>query len=140
MADLGIHIVSPSRRMKLTTVYILRLEGQKFYIGQSQNLEKRLAQHWNGTGAAWTRLHRPVAIEGVYQHVSPFLEDALTKELFWLKGRDAVRGGSYARPLLPDIEWQQIQREIWGATSCCFLCGSPSHFASQHKQDTSELK
>ena len=42
--------------------YILQLEDGKFYVGQSRNLDKRLRQHFSGSGAAWTKLHKPVKV------------------------------------------------------------------------------
>lgn len=43
-------------------VYVLRLEGGRFYVGYSQDVSRRLRQHFTGNGAAWTKLHRPVEV------------------------------------------------------------------------------
>jgi predicted GIY-YIG superfamily endonuclease len=44
-------------------IYILKLEGGKYYVGKTNNVDQRLQQHFDGTfGSAWTRLHRPIAL------------------------------------------------------------------------------
>lgn len=40
-------------------VYILRCQDGTLYTGITNNLEKRLATHKNGTGAKYTRSHKP---------------------------------------------------------------------------------
>lgn len=78
---------------------------------------KRLMDHRNGNGSAWTRLHRP---EGGYTKlclvpsgVAPgLLEDMLVKTLMMTHGIDAVRGGTYSRPVLSMDERMWIQREL----------------------------
>ena len=40
-------------------VYVLELEGGNYYVGMSHNLSQRLAQHFSGNGAKWTKLHKP---------------------------------------------------------------------------------
>ena len=36
-------------------IYILKLEGARYYIGKSDNVIKRYEQHVNGYGSAWTK-------------------------------------------------------------------------------------
>ena len=43
-------------------VYVLHLEGGFYYVGTTENLSKRLHDHFCGNGSAWTQLHRPVAV------------------------------------------------------------------------------
>lgn len=40
-------------------VYILRCKDGSLYTGITNNLPKRLAAHKNGTGAKYTRAHKP---------------------------------------------------------------------------------
>ena len=46
--------------MSNTNVYVLRLEGGRYYIGKSDNVMNRYQQHLGGSGSAWTRKYRPV--------------------------------------------------------------------------------
>jgi putative endonuclease len=44
------------------TVYILRCGDGTLYTGISNDLERRVAAHQNGTGARYTRGRRPVRV------------------------------------------------------------------------------
>ncbi len=43
-------------------VYILRCCDGSFYVGRSEDVEKRVAAHNDGRGAAWTARRRPVSL------------------------------------------------------------------------------
>jgi predicted GIY-YIG superfamily endonuclease len=78
------------------------------YVGKTQNLSLRLPHHWAGTGARWTRLHKPLTVanismaggdtaEEVSQH-----EDMVTLNLmqeyidtYGEDGWRSVRGGRF---------------------------------------------
>ena len=81
--------------MSNTTIYVLRLEGDRYYIGKSDNVMNRYQQHLNGNGSAWTRKYKPVSLEKTIENVSSFEEDKITKEYMSTYGIDKVRGGSY---------------------------------------------
>jgi len=42
--------------------YILRCSDGSYYVGSTHNLEKRLAEHQRGDGAAYTRGRRPIIL------------------------------------------------------------------------------
>ena len=44
--------------------YLLRLEGDRHYVGRSVDLSRRLTKHLEGS--AWTRKYPPVSICGVW--------------------------------------------------------------------------
>ncbi len=44
------------------TVYIILCEDGTLYTGIAKNVRERFAQHKAGTGARYTRAHRPVRI------------------------------------------------------------------------------
>ena len=77
-------------------VYVLKLEDGCYYVGVSTNLNVRLAQHLDGTGAKWTRLHNVIGIEEV-RFGNRTTEDLVTKEYINKYGSDKVKGGSYTR-------------------------------------------
>ena len=75
-------------------VYVLRLEDDCWYVGYSADLETRIAQHFLGRGADWTRRHVPVGVESVQRgdvHLETALTVALMAKYHWKK----VRGGKY---------------------------------------------
>jgi predicted GIY-YIG superfamily endonuclease len=109
-------------------IYILKLQNGKWYIGKTNNVFTRYAQHKEGRGSAWTRIHKPIKVHFSYEQKSPFDEDKTTKEYMAKYGIQNVRGGAFVKPTLPNNVVQELQREIWMATDCCFHCGSPDHF------------
>jgi len=77
-------------------VYVLELEGGNYYIGMTHNLNQRLAQHFSGSGAKWTKLHKPISVlRVIYPATKEDLENIITKEYIDLYGKDKVKGGSY---------------------------------------------
>lgn len=122
-----------------TNVYALKLENGKYYIGKSDNLEQRLESHFAGSGAAWTREHRPLEIMETRENVSRFEEDKMTKEYMEKYGIDNVRGGAYTQVELPDESKEALQREIRGTTDVCFKCNRQGHWASQCYARTIEV-
>jgi len=114
--------------MSTTNIYILQLEGGRYYIGKSNNLEKRRQQHLNGTASAWTRKYKPICVEKIIPNASVFDEDKYTKEYMSKYGIDNVRGGTYVSVELDESQEDAIQKEILGATDCCTRCGRKGHF------------
>jgi len=43
-------------------VYILRCRDGSYYIGHTDDLDKRMAEHQQGKGSLWTRTRRPVEL------------------------------------------------------------------------------
>jgi len=78
-------------------VYVLELEDNCIYVGATMNFNVRMAQHFAGMGAKWTKLHKPVKVLEVLYPFTPGLENKITQKYFELKGKDNVRGGSWCR-------------------------------------------
>ena len=64
-------------------IYVLQLKHGCFYVGKSDNPYKRLTQHKNGRGSAWTRLHKPIRMVKKIKMTSTLQEDQITEE--WMK-------------------------------------------------------
>jgi predicted GIY-YIG superfamily endonuclease len=79
-------------------VYVLALEHDKYYVGITYNFNLRIAQHISGSGALWTRLHKPIkVIEIIHMGITSKTENETTLRYKTLYGDDAVRGGSYCK-------------------------------------------
>jgi len=79
-------------------LYVLRLENDNYYVGMSYNLNFRFAQHWQGKGAKWTKLHKPLeVIRIIYPALEENIENKITLEYIALYGADRVKGGSYCK-------------------------------------------
>lgn len=59
-------------------VYVLKCADDSFYIGQTDNYERRLEQHKNGEGAEWTKNHLP--FEPIHWEVFNTREEAVKRE------------------------------------------------------------
>lgn len=83
-------------------LYVLRLEGNCWYIGMSRNVERRLNAHMKGK-SMWTSEHKPIDIVEVREtgltsdSEAALLEDELTIEYARRYGVDVVRGGGYCQ-------------------------------------------
>jgi predicted GIY-YIG superfamily endonuclease len=114
--------------MSNTNIYVLRLEGGRYYVGKSDNVMNRYEQHIKGSGSAWTRKYKPVSLEKTINNVSSFEEDKVTKEYMSKYGIDKVRGGSYVEVELSEFHTDALKMEIWAAKNLCTQCGRPGHF------------
>lgn len=112
-------------------LYVLELQGGKYYVGQTKNLQKRFQEHLDGAGSVWTRKHAPLAIASSVALDGALHEDRVTKELMLEHGIDNVRGGSYCRIDLDDGQYNALTTELRSATGTCFECGRQGHFAAQ---------
>jgi hypothetical protein len=81
-------------------VYVLRLEDDCWYVGYSADVETRIASHFLGRGAQWTRLHRPIAVDSL-QPGDEKLENVVTIALMAKRGYKCVRGGRYLEVCMP---------------------------------------
>ena len=111
-----------------TNIYVLRLEGGRYYVGKSDCIKDRVEQHMKGNGSAWTKKYKPLALDKLIKNVSPFQEDSITKEYMSKYGINKVRGSSYTQINLDTAQTEAIEREIIGAKDGCQNCGEKGHF------------
>jgi type I restriction enzyme R subunit len=65
-------------------VYAILCDDDSVYIGQTEDLLKRWAEHRRGTGAEWTKKHPPVRI--AHYELAATREEAVTMEKEWKTG------------------------------------------------------
>ena len=111
-----------------TNIYILRLEGGKYYVGKSNNVVERYQQHLSGSGSAWTKKYKPMQLVKTISNVSPFEEDRYVKEYMSKFGIDKVRGGTYVTEKLNEQDINTLNKEIRAATDKCTSCGKAGHW------------
>ena len=86
------------RISKESDIYLLQLEKDKYYVGESKNKKRRIWVHENGNGSAWTKKY------GVIQSLKPFKTNhtfsELIQTLLMMKehGIDNVRGSLFTNP------------------------------------------
>jgi hypothetical protein len=114
-----------------TTIYVLKLDGDKYYVGRTCNYVQRIDAHFFGQGSEWTRIHPPLSVTLKKETNSLFEEDKVVKEMMSLYGINNVRGGSYVRVNLTPSEKKFLKREIDMAKDICLSCGSDKHFINE---------
>ena len=119
-----------------TNIYILKLKNNKYYIGKTNDIEKRFLEHMSGNGSLWTQINKPIKIEKVIPNASKYDEDRYVKEYMYKYGIDNVRGGTYVTEELDEIARYSLQKELWGANDCCTQCGRKGHFVKDCKYNT----
>jgi len=94
---------------KTYTVYVLKCENGKFYVGSTgrtgRRKKERLREHMSTRGgSAWTRLHRPLSVveERTKIPAAYYLgvESAVTAEYMFREGVNNVRGAQFSSPAL----------------------------------------
>lgn len=105
-----------------------------FYVGKTDDIEKRFFEHTSGKGALWTKLHRPIKIEKTIDNCDPFDEDKYVKKYMTMYGIDKVRGGSYVKEVLDEEQIRIIQKEINASMDLCINCGQAGHFIRDCKE------
>ena len=105
-------------------VYVLKLEDGCYYVGMTHDLNRRLSQHYGGTGALWTRLHKPISVEKIYflNHGETNLEDKITREYMNIYGEDKVKGGKYCSVKIKLCRDCQTPMENATQYVFCMLC------------------
>jgi hypothetical protein len=76
------------------SVYTLELEGGNYYVGFTDDVPRRIAEHFLGRGSIWTRTHPPVRVLDVVPGGKD-LENATTIALMCRHGWRHIRGGSW---------------------------------------------
>ena len=75
--------------------YVLELTHSKWYVGITYNVNQRVAEHMQGHGARWTRLHKPtgkIISVAIGDH-----EKSTTLRMMREKGWQNVRGSSWTK-------------------------------------------
>jgi hypothetical protein len=121
--------------LEKVTIYILKLEENKYYVGRSKkNTEKgvnaRINQHFQKgpMAAAWCKKYTPIDTEDIKYDQTKHDENKWVKIYMERYGIENVRGGDYVRVKLPTEQVTMLQSELNGANDLCHKCGQPGHF------------
>lgn len=117
-----------------SVVYVLMLEGGKYYVGKTKNIEARVLAHKSGEGAAWTKRHHPIRrIRRVTREEgSPHsIELAETIHLMRQVGIENVRGSQFSEVVLTDQKLYCANLMIRDAFDLCNKCGGEGHMVGQ---------
>ena len=111
-------------------IYALKLAGNKFYIGKTEDPQFRLETHFSQYGgSAWTKKYKPFQIHEIIPDQSDHDEQRVTQEYMNKYGIDNVRGGPWCNIKLTDGEKKMIQKILNSSSDKCYQCGKSGHFA-----------
>ncbi len=85
---------------------MLRCADDSFYVGHTDNLERRITLHHSGELAGYTHKRRPVVL--VWQQDFATREEALAAE------RQVKGWGRAKKQALIEGDWKAIRRHAWG--------------------------
>ena len=117
-------------------VYTLKMQGMpfKYYVGSSQTVMARIAQHTRGEGAVCTNgatliEQLPLVTIGSIECIDDW-ERGETLTLMYTMGINQVRGWRYAQRELTDQQKEDIIGNICSRNTLCHRCGFGSHMIS----------
>ena len=122
-------------KKKRKGVYILQLNNNKYYIGQSEDIDRRIWYHKNYQGSKWTTTYQVInEIKPSTNKQEHFWE--LTETLNYMNkyGIENVRGSMFT-----NIELSQLDKIMAAQLYCelnnlCRKCGKEGHFINQCKE------
>jgi cellular nucleic acid-binding protein len=125
----------------METLYVLKLQKGKYYVGKTQDVMKRYKEHQDGKGSSWTSKYPPISLLESRPIISVHDENNTTKDYMKKYGVEQVRGGSYSQIKLDDNIISLLLNEINGNTDKCFKCGLAGHFAKfcKNKEEKEEV-
>ncbi len=93
-------------------VYMLHCADGKYYVGHTDNLELRIAEHAAGSIGGFTATRRPVTV--VFSEDFPTRDDALARER-QLKGWSRAKKEALCRGDWSEIQRLASHRSSWGS-------------------------
>ena len=124
----------------MVTIYVLKLRGNKYYVGKTTNPTYRLDDHFSESGSAWTKKYKPISIHELKPDRPDSDEQIVTQEYMQKYGIDNVRGGPWCKINLSGQEKQMITQLCQSNSDSCYTCGKAGHFASKCRQDKRQGK
>ena len=99
----------------MTLIYILKLEKDKIYIGQTDDLRTTYEEHINGQICDWTKLYKPYRIERLFDfEMNKEFSDVnkITEDYMSTYGINNVRGGIYSNIELETNQIFYLENEL----------------------------
>ena len=99
-------------RTTMVDVYVLECEGGNYYVGRTEDGERRLRQHVLGKGAKWTKKHKPKRVVDYYRNMKPSDEKKITERMIKEHGARKVRGGPYVKTKMTQAELRALEKKV----------------------------
>ena len=121
-------------KQNVVCIYALLLEENKYYVGKSTNIIKRLEDHNNANAAAWTTKYPPIFLLEAIPDCSIEDEDKYTLKYMKEYGIENVRGGSFCQVNMSSETVNVINKMIKTTNDLCYNCGKSGHFIKECKE------
>lgn len=130
---------------KKSSIYVLQLKTGKYYIGKSDNVQKRISSHVNYSDVNWVKENGGVdKVVKIQKECNSDEEDNCTINYMKKYGISNVRGGSFTGSKFDSTTIKDLNYLIYGnkekisgetrqkmddtRNNTCFRCGRKSHF------------
>lgn len=123
---------------KKKETYILKLEDNKYYVGESSDVNKRIWIHKNKAGSTWTKKYNYIETINTPKINDNINFNELIHTLHMMKqyGIDNVRGSMFTSPFPLSTNEKIIAAQLYADLyNLCRKCGGENHFITQCKNN-----
>ena len=119
----------PGQNVDGKETYVLKLLNDKYYVGESNNVKRRIWAHSNDNGSAWTKRYGVERKMECIPCTSNLHELVQTLEMMKEYGIDNVRGSMFTKPFPLDPSEKIMAAQLYCELhNLCRRCGSNEHF------------
>ena len=99
-------------RDRMVNIYVLELQGKKYYVGKTNHTFRRFNQHKTGSGAKWTQKHKVEDLFAFHKDMKDSDENKITIQMMKKYGVRNVRGGSWTKVNMTEAEIKRLENKI----------------------------
>jgi len=96
----------------MVNIYVLELQGNKYYVGKTNHTFQRFNQHKSGSGAKWTQKHKVKDLFAFHKDMKDTDENKITIQMMKKYGVRNVRGGSWTKVNMTEAEIKRLEKKI----------------------------
>lgn len=96
----------------MVNIYVLELQGNKYYVGKTNHTFQRFNQHKSGSGAKWTQKHKVKDLFAFHKDMKDSDENKITIQMMKKYGVRNVRGGSWTKVNMTEAEIKRLENRI----------------------------
>ena len=111
-------------------IYVLKCQGNKYYVGKTENPDYRLESHFSEGGSAWTKKYKPLQLYQLIPDQTDHDEQRVTQEYMEKYGIQNVRGGPWCKIDISE-SLPAIEHILKSSSDKCYTCGSTGHFTNK---------
>ena len=100
------------QRLRMVNIYVLELQGNKYYVGKTNHTFQRFNQHKSGSGAKWTQKHKVKDLFAFHKNMRDTDENKITIQMMKKYGVRNVRGGSWTKVNMTEVEIKRLEKRI----------------------------